>query len=72
MKKQFDQLAPPTHQCTSYDKPLISANREMVENDPNEILENAKTKNVAFLVAGDVFGYVSILFTFALSISATL
>lgn len=30
----------------------------MVENDPNEILENAKTKNVAFLVAGDVFGFV--------------
>ena len=29
----------------------------MVENDPNEILDNAKTKSVAFLVAGDVFRY---------------
>lgn len=44
-------------QCKSYDKPLVAANRELVESDPNEILENAKTKNVAFLVAGDVFGY---------------
>ena len=37
-----------------FGKKIIVANRELVENS-NEILENAKTKNVAFLVIGDVF-----------------
>ena len=36
-----------------YGKKIILANRNFVESDDNEILENAKTKNVAFLVAGD-------------------
>lgn len=36
-----------------YGKKIILARRSMVEADNNEILENAKTKNVAFLVAGD-------------------
>ncbi|HLC59919.1 MAG TPA: diphthine synthase [Candidatus Nanoarchaeia archaeon] len=36
-----------------YNKKIILANRKMVENDENEIIENSKTKNVAFLVVGD-------------------
>ena len=36
-----------------YGKKIIPARRAMVEADDNEIIENAKTKNVAFLVAGD-------------------
>ena len=36
-----------------YNKKIILARRSLVEADDNEILENAKTKNVAFLVAGD-------------------
>ena len=37
-----------------FGKKIIVANRELVENS-NEILENAKIKNVTFLVIGDVF-----------------
>ena len=36
-----------------YNKKIILAPRQKVEGDDNEIIENAKTKNVAFLVAGD-------------------
>ena len=36
-----------------YGKKIILARRNLVEEDNNEILENAKTKNVAFLVSGD-------------------
>ena len=36
-----------------YGKKIIRANRTLVEQDSNKILENAKTKNVAFLVIGD-------------------
>ena len=36
-----------------YGKKIILARRNIVEADDNEIIENAKTKNVAFLVAGD-------------------
>ena len=39
-----------------YGKKIILARRNLVEADDNEIIENAKTKNVAFLVIGDVFG----------------
>ena len=38
-----------------YSKKIILADRELVENT-DEIIEMAKTKNVAFLVVGDVFG----------------
>lgn len=38
-----------------YNKQIILAHREMVEGDNNEILQNAKTKDVAFLVIGDPF-----------------
>ncbi len=38
-----------------YNKQLTLAHREMVEGDNNEILENAKTQEVAFLVIGDPF-----------------
>lgn len=36
-----------------YNKKIILARRGMVESDDNEIIENAKSKNVAFLVVGD-------------------
>lgn len=36
-----------------YNKKIIFARRNLVEDDDNEIIENAKSKNVAFLVAGD-------------------
>jgi len=36
-----------------HNKKIILARRSLVEADNNEILENAKAKNVAFLVAGD-------------------
>ena len=38
-----------------YGKKIILANREFVENDENEILKNAKAKEVSFLIVGDVF-----------------
>lgn len=37
-----------------YHKKIILANREMVERRAYEILEDAKDKNVAFLVVGDI------------------
>ena len=36
-----------------YNKQITLASRDFVEKDDNEILKNAKTKNVAFLVVGD-------------------
>ncbi|MBW3012054.1 diphthine synthase [Candidatus Woesearchaeota archaeon] len=39
-----------------YGKDIILADREIVESRAEEILEKAKTKNVAFLVIGDIFG----------------
>jgi diphthine synthase len=40
-----------------YGKEIILADRNLVEKEADStILENAKTKNVAFLVIGDVFG----------------
>lgn len=38
-----------------YEKKIIIATRDMVEGENNQILEDAQTKKVAFLVAGDVF-----------------
>ena len=38
-----------------YGKKIIVADREMVENNVKFILDEAKEKNVAFLVIGDVF-----------------
>jgi diphthine methyl ester synthase len=38
-----------------YGKEIILADREMVENKVDRILEEAKSHNVAFLVVGDVF-----------------
>lgn len=38
-----------------YGKKIILARRNLVEEDNNEVIENAKTKNVAFLIAGDPF-----------------
>ncbi|MBI1936038.1 diphthine synthase [Candidatus Woesearchaeota archaeon] len=38
-----------------YNKKIILANRNVVESDENEIINDSKTKNVAFLVIGDPF-----------------
>lgn len=40
----------------SFGKPIIFANRTLVEQHAQTILEPAKTQNVAFLVVGDPFG----------------
>ena len=39
-----------------YDKDIILASRDIVEQDAQQILEPAKTSNVCFLVVGDPFG----------------
>ncbi|WIA13767.1 hypothetical protein OEZ85_007317 [Tetradesmus obliquus] len=39
-----------------YGKPVVVADREMVENEADKILEGAETIDVAFLVVGDPFG----------------
>ncbi|KAI0391405.1 Diphthine synthase [Xylariaceae sp. FL0594] len=39
-----------------YGRPIILADREMVESDSDEILRDAQTEDVAFLVVGDPFG----------------
>ncbi|KAI8894560.1 tetrapyrrole methylase [Globomyces pollinis-pini] len=39
-----------------YGKQVIIADREMVESQADEILKNADTENVAFLVVGDPYG----------------
>ncbi|KAK4442973.1 Diphthine synthase [Podospora aff. communis PSN243] len=39
-----------------YGRPVIVADREMVESNSDEILHNAATEDVAFLVVGDPFG----------------
>lgn len=39
-----------------YEKPLILADREMVETQSDEILYNADTEDVSLLVVGDPFG----------------
>lgn len=40
-------------QAAKYGKEIIIADREMVESKADEIIEPAKTGNVAFLVVGD-------------------
>ncbi|MBU0471965.1 MAG: diphthine synthase [Nanoarchaeota archaeon] len=39
-----------------YNKKIIAADRDLVEQRADEILSKAKTKKVSFLVVGDVFG----------------
>ncbi|MBN1376848.1 diphthine synthase [Candidatus Woesearchaeota archaeon] len=39
-----------------YGKKIIGADRNLVENNADEILDKAKDKNVSFLVVGDIFG----------------
>ena len=39
-----------------YEKPLILADREMVETQSDVILHNAATEDVSLLVVGDPFG----------------
>jgi diphthine synthase len=39
----------------------VLADREMVESQSDDILENADKVDVAFLVVGDPFGYVHII-----------
>lgn len=39
-----------------YERPILIADRELVENESEEILSNADKEDVAFLVVGDPFG----------------
>ncbi|KAL8284101.1 hypothetical protein RQP46_004850 [Phenoliferia psychrophenolica] len=39
-----------------YDKDIIIADRDMVETESDDILRNAQTEDVSFLVVGDPFG----------------
>ena len=39
-----------------YEKPLILADRDMVETNSDAILENADKEDVSLLVVGDPFG----------------
>ncbi|RYP55655.1 hypothetical protein DL769_010081 [Monosporascus sp. CRB-8-3] len=39
-----------------YGRPIVVADREMVESNSDEILRDAQTEDVAFLVVGDPFG----------------
>ncbi len=40
-----------------YGRPVLVADREMVEQGAEAILEEARNSDVAFLVVGDPFGY---------------
>lgn len=40
-----------------YGKPIIVADREMVEEKADDMLLDAQVSDVAFLVVGDPFGY---------------
>ena len=42
-----------------YGKKLILADRDMVETESDAILQNADKEDVALLVVGDPFGFVS-------------
>lgn len=44
-----------------YDKELILADRELVETGADELLRDADTEDVAFLVVGDPLGYAHLL-----------
>ena len=43
-----------------YGRPVILADREMVELQSDEILRDADKEDVSFLVVGDPFGYVAV------------
>lgn len=43
-----------------YGKSIIIADREMVEEKADDILLEARSSDVAFLVVGDPFGYLSL------------
>lgn len=42
-----------------YGKQIITADRELVESEGDSIIAQAKKEEVAFLVVGDPFGFVS-------------
>jgi diphthine synthase len=45
------------HKEAFYGRPLIVADRDMVETQSDEILRDADKEDVAFLVVGDPLGY---------------
>lgn len=47
------------HKEAFYGKPVLLADRDMVETDSDAILHDADKEDVAFLVVGDPFGHVS-------------
>ncbi len=51
-----------------YGRPVLVADREMVEQGAEAILEEARNSDVAFLVVGDPFGYYPTHYVFNLSL----
>lgn len=51
-----------------YGRPVLVADREMVEQGAEAILEEARNSDVAFLVVGDPFGYYPTHYVFSLSL----
>ena len=47
------------HKEAFYGKPVLLADRDMVETDSDAILYDADKEDVAFLVVGDPFGHVA-------------
>lgn len=41
-----------------YGRPVIEADRDFVEQEAQVMIDEAKEQKVAFLVVGDVFGYI--------------
>lgn len=46
-----------------YERPVITATREMVELEADDILKDADKVDISFLVVGDPLGYVLDIFT---------
>lgn len=56
MSRQIDDTLQHSLQEEFYGRPLIVADRELVESGAHEILQNAQNVDVALLVVGDPFG----------------
>ena len=53
----YDLISWPGVKESFYGREIILADRDMVETASDEILADANTSDVAFLVVGDPFGY---------------
>jgi diphthine synthase len=58
MLLDFEKVNTNDIQESYYGREVIVADREMVESSSDEILADAESADVAFLVVGDPFGWV--------------